>query len=200
MHIKSVKFVKSSISVQDCPISNIPEYALVGRSNVGKSSLINLLTNRKKIAKTAATPGKTQLINHFLINENWYLVDLPGYGWAKISKTTKATWKKMIYAYLLERQNLACIFVLIDIRHEPQQIDMDFMEWLGTHEIPFSIIFTKADKLGKNQRQENIANYKMKMKDAWEELPPTFISSSVEQIGVEKIMNFINQINTEIAR
>ncbi len=184
----------------DCPDPIMPEYAFIGRSNVGKSSLINLLTHRKKLAKTSSTPGKTQLINHFLINENWYLVDLPGYGWAQTSKTNKAAWKKMINEYLEERQNLACVFVLVDSRHEPQKIDLEFMEWLGESGIPFSIVFTKVDKLGKNQVQSNVAAYKREMRKTWEELPPTFITSSTDRVGGEEIMDFIDRINGEIAR
>ncbi|MEQ9467551.1 MAG: ribosome biogenesis GTP-binding protein YihA/YsxC [Ekhidna sp.] len=199
MQIKSAEFVKSSPHVADCPDPTIPEYAFIGRSNVGKSSLINHMTNRKKLAKTSSTPGKTQLINHFLINENWYLVDLPGYGWAQTSKVNKAAWKKMINSYLEERQNLACVFVLVDSRHEPQKIDLEFMEWLGENGIPFSIVFTKADKLGKTQIQSNVASYKKEMRKTWEELPPTFITSSVERVGGEEILDFIDRINAEIA-
>ena len=200
MQIKSAEFIKSSPEVNGCPEPTIPEYAFIGRSNVGKSSLINLLTSRKKLAKTSSTPGKTQLINHFLINDNWYLVDLPGYGWAQTSKTNKAAWKKMINTYLEERQNLACVFVLVDSRHEPQKIDLEFMEWLGEAGIPFSIVFTKVDKLGKNQVQSNVAAYKKEMRKTWEELPPTFITSSAERVGGEEILDFIDRINAEIVR
>ena len=182
----------------DCPDPKIPEYTFIGRSNVGKSSLINHMTNRKKLAKTSSTPGKTRLINHFLINEAWYLVDLPGYGWAQTSKVNKAAWKKMINSYLEERQNLACVFVLVDCRHEPQKIDLEFMEWLGENAIPFSIVFTKADKLGKTQIQSNVANYKKVMRRTWEELPPTFVTSSADRVGGEEILDFIDRINAEI--
>ncbi|WP_436515484.1 ribosome biogenesis GTP-binding protein YihA/YsxC [Ekhidna sp. To15] len=198
MQLKSAEFVKSSPNVADCPEPRIPEYAFIGRSNVGKSSLINLMTNRKKLAKTSSTPGKTQLINHFLINQGWYLVDLPGYGWAQTSKVNKAAWKKMINSYLEERQNLACVFVLVDCRHDPQKIDLEFMEWLGENAIPFSIVFTKADKLGKTQIQSNVANYKKEMRKTWEELPPTFVTSSAEKTGGEEILDFIDRINAEI--
>ncbi|WP_425390599.1 ribosome biogenesis GTP-binding protein YihA/YsxC [Ekhidna sp.] len=198
MDVKSAEFVKSSPKVTDCPDPTIPEYAFIGRSNVGKSSLINHLTNRKKLAKTSSTPGKTQLINHFLINDQWYLVDLPGYGWAQTSKTNKAEWKKMIHTYLEERQNLACVFLLVDLRHDPQKIDLDFMEWLGTEGIPFSIVFTKADKLGKTQVQSNVASYKKEMRKTWEELPPTFVTSSAERVGGKEIMDFIENINAAI--
>ncbi len=199
MQIKSAEFVISSPGVSGCPDPDRPEYAFIGRSNVGKSSLINHMTNRKKLAKTSSTPGKTQLINHFIINESWYLVDLPGYGWAQTSKVNKAAWKKMINTYLEERQNLACVFVLVDSRHEPQKIDLEFMEWLGENGIPFSIVFTKADKLGKTQIQSNVAAYKKEMKKSWEELPPTFITSSADRVGGEEILEFIDRINAEIA-
>ena len=162
--------------------------------------MINHITNRKKLAKTSSTPGKTQLINHFLINENWYLVDLPGYGWAQTSKVNKAAWKKMINTYLEERQNLACVFVLVDIRHEPQPIDLEFMQWLGENQIPFSIVFTKSDKLGKTQIQSNTSGYKKELRRTWEELPPTFVTSSAERTGGEEILDFINRINAEISR
>ena len=156
------------------------------------------MTNRKKLAKTSSTPGKTQLINHFIINDNWYLVDLPGYGWAQTSKINKAAWKKMIHTYLEERQNLACVFVLVDSRHEPQKIDLEFMEWLGTEGIPFSIVFTKADKLGKTQIQSNVATYKKVMKKTWEELPPTFVTSATDRVGGEEILDFIDRINESL--
>lgn len=200
MKIKTAEFVKSSPEVNQCPDPNIPEYAFIGRSNVGKSSLINHLASRKKLAKTSSTPGKTQLINHFLIDDNWYLVDLPGYGWAQTSKTNKAAWKKMIYDYLEKRPNLASVFVLVDSRHEPQKIDLDFMQWLGEEGVPFSIVFTKSDKLGKTQIQSNVAAYKRELRKTWEELPPTFVTSSVERNGGEEILDFIGRINEEIAR
>lgn len=199
MQIKSAEFVISSPDVSGCPAPDKPEYAFIGRSNVGKSSLINHLTNRKKLAKTSSTPGKTQLINHFSINDSWYLVDLPGYGWAQTSKVNKAAWKKMINTYLEERQNLACVFVLVDSRHEPQKIDLEFMEWLGENAIPFCIVFTKADKLGKTQIQSNVATYKSVMRRTWEELPPTFVTSSADRVGGEEILDFIDRINAEIA-
>ena len=198
--IKSAEFVKSSSRVQDCPQEMIPEYAFIGRSNVGKSSLINHLTNRKKLAKTSSTPGKTQLINHFLINDNWFLVDLPGYGWAQTSKTNKAAWKQMIEEYLLQRPNLALVFVLIDVRHEPQKIDTDFMQWLGEESVPFSIVFTKADKLGKNKVASNVDSYKENLLQTWEELPEIFVTSSVAKIGGDAIADFIDHVNSSIAR
>lgn len=198
--IKTAEFIKSSPSVKDCPEQMLPEYAFIGRSNVGKSSLINHLTHRRKLAKTSSTPGKTQLINHFLIDERWYLVDLPGYGWAQTSKKNKALWEKMIDEYLLERPNLAAVFVLVDIRHEPQKIDLSFIHWLGEEEIPFSIIFTKADKLGKNQVQSHVSAFKQVLKETWEELPPTFVTSSVEKVGGEEILDFILRINASLAQ
>ncbi len=196
--IKTAEFVKSSSKVDECPERMIPEYAFIGRSNVGKSSLINLLTNRKKLAKTSSTPGKTRLINHFLINDEWFLVDLPGYGWAQTSKTNKASWKLMIEEYLLQRPNLASVFVLIDIRHEPQKNDLAFIQWLGEEEIPFSIVFTKSDKLGKTQVQSNVSAYKTYLRKTWEELPPTFVTSSTEKIGGTDIIAFIGRINESI--
>lgn len=200
MQIKTADFLKSSSVIQECPPAKLPEYAFIGRSNVGKSSLINHLTNRKKLAKTSSTPGKTQLINHFLINEEWYLVDLPGYGWAQTSKTNKAAWKKMINTYLEERTSLACVFVLIDIRHDPQPIDLEFMQWLGEHQIPFSMVFTKSDKLKKSQIEPKTAAYKKEMLRTWEALPQIFITSSVDRLGGNEILEFIEGINKEIRR
>lgn len=198
--IKSAEFVKSSKEVGECPDRMIPEYAFIGRSNVGKSSLINHLTNRNKLAKTSSTPGKTQLINHFLINDEWFLVDLPGYGWAQTSKTNKAAWKQMIEEYLIQRPNLASVFVLVDVRHEPQKIDVEFIQWLGEEGIPFSIVFTKSDKLGKNVVKSNVGAYKSFLRKSWEELPPTFVTSSAEKIGGEEILDFIQRINESLAQ
>ncbi|MEM8938911.1 MAG: ribosome biogenesis GTP-binding protein YihA/YsxC [Bacteroidota bacterium] len=200
MVIKSARFIKSSPNVMDCPDRLIPEYAFTGRSNVGKSSLINHLTNCRKLAKTSSTPGKTQLINHFLIDDAWYLVDLPGYGWAQTSKTNKASWRKMIEDYLLDRPNLASVFVLIDVRHEPQKIDMEFIQWLGESNVPFSIVFTKADKLGKNKVHSSIVTYKNHLRKTWEELPPTFVTSAIKKMGGKEILDFINRINESISR
>ena len=196
--IKSAEFVKSSPRFSDCPDRMIPEYAFIGRSNVGKSSLINHMTNRKKLAKTSSTPGKTQLINHFIIDDSWYLVDLPGYGWAQTSKKNKAEWKLMIENYLLNRPNLASVFVLIDSRHEPQKIDLEFIQWLGEEDIPFSLVFTKTDKLGATQLQSNLAGYKKVLRETWEDLPPIFSTSSVNRIGGDKILDFIQRINESI--
>lgn len=198
MEIKNAVFIKSSTSERDCPKPDIPEYAFIGRSNVGKSSLINLLTNRKKLAKTSSTPGKTQLINHFLINESWYLVDLPGYGWARVSKREKADWKQMIEDYLINRPNLASVFVLVDSRHDPQAIDLEFIQWLGEEGVPFGIVLTKVDKLGKNQVEAHLARYKRKLSENWEQLPLFFVSSSESRIGQDEILDFITSVNTSI--
>ena len=192
--IKQAVFEKSSSKIEECPQTKLKEYAFIGRSNVGKSSLINLLTNKKKLAKTSGKPGKTQLINHFLIDESWYLVDLPGYGWAQVSKKDKAQWKKMIERYLLERGNLMSVFVLIDSRHPPQKVDMEFMSWLGTQGIPFSMVFTKTDKQSVNQTQSNIARYRKIMKKDWSELPKFFQSSTMKNEGHE-IVTYISDLN-----
>lgn len=194
MKISSAKFVISNSDHQKCPSPDIPEFAFIGRSNVGKSSLINMLTNNSKLAKTSSKPGKTQLINHFVINDQWYLVDLPGYGWAKVSKTEKAKWEVMIKDYFLNRENLILAFVLIDSRLEPQKIDLEFIHWLGENGIPISIIFTKADKQTRNKTQSSIAKFKKVMKATWEELPPTFTTSSVNQEGKEDVLNYINGV------
>lgn len=200
MKVNTAEFFKSSSKLEECPQTTKPEYAFIGRSNVGKSSLINMLTGRNKLAKTSSTPGKTQLINHFEINDDWFLVDLPGYGWAQVSKTSKEKWKKMTEQYLLERENLACVFVLVDSRHEPQKVDVDFMEWLGYAEIPFCIIFTKADKMKTTKLQSNIVGYKKEMLKTWEELPSTFLTSSVDKLGKDEVLNFIDEINDEYFR
>jgi GTP-binding protein len=198
MQIKSAKFVVSNQTVSNCPDNLLPEYAFIGRSNVGKSSLINMLTNQKKLAKTSGRPGKTQLINHFIINEKWYLVDLPGYGYARVSKKTKKTFQSFIKAYFKERKQLVCAFVLIDIRHKPQEIDLKFMQWLTENEIAFSIIFTKSDKLKLNDIQDKISSYKEIVKDIWEEMPNYFITSSTKYVGKESLLNFIGTINSSL--
>ena len=192
--IKTAVFEKSSSKISECPTTKLPEYAFIGRSNVGKSSLINHLTNNKKLAKTSGRPGKTQLINHFLIDGQWYLVDLPGYGWAQVSKTEKAKWKKMIEQYLLKRENLVSVFVLLDSRHPPQKIDLEFMTWLGEQGIPFAMVFTKVDKQSRNQTQTNVAIYRKTMLKQWESLPPIFLSSIVSGEGSE-IIDYIVQLN-----
>jgi GTP-binding protein len=193
MEIKSTSFVMSNSDVAKCPEPNMPEFAFIGRSNVGKSSLINMVTNQKSLAKTSSRPGKTQLINHFLINNNWYLVDLPGYGFAKVSKKIKEEFQAYIVDYVLKRENLYCLFVLVDSRHEPQKIDMEFINWLGEKEVPFALIFTKCDKLGKNKLAQNISAYKEELLKDWEELPPIFLSSAEDGTGKEDILSFIEQ-------
>jgi GTP-binding protein len=195
--VAKAEFIKSSVKVDQCPSHDKPEYAFIGRSNVGKSSLINMITSRKHLAKTSAKPGKTQLINHFYIDEAWYLVDLPGYGWSKVSRKTRASWGPMIENYLLERKNLACLFVLLDIRLEPQTIDYNFIEWLGEKQIPFSLVFTKADKQSTNQNAKILAIHKKELKLVWEFLPDIFISSSVDHRGRSEILEFISATNQE---
>ena len=195
MKIKSAEFVISNQDVNKCPKKNLPEYAFIGRSNVGKSSLINMLTDRKSLAKISGRPGKTQLINHFIINQNWFLVDLPGYGYASVSKDKRKTFQSFIRDYFNKRMQLACTFVLVDSRHAPQKIDLDFMEFLGTNGIAFCIIFTKADKLNKSTLPKNIANYKKELLTYWEELPPYFISSSTDKTGRDEILDFIQNVN-----
>lgn len=195
MVIKSAEFVKSSGKWQDCPEPNIPEYAFIGRSNVGKSSLINAMMNRKDLAKTSQTPGKTQLINHFFINEEWYLTDLPGYGYARVSKVQRKDFEKLITNYILNRKNLVNLFVLIDVRHTPQKIDIEFIEWCGENGIPFSIIFTKSDKLKPNAVLKNVENYKDELLKTWEGLPEIYITSAEKKEGTEAILSFIAKTN-----
>ena len=198
MDIKSAQFVISNTDLEKCPKGSLPEYAFIGRSNVGKSSLINSLCNKKNLAKTSSRPGKTQLINHFLINEKWHLVDLPGYGYARVSKSQKKVFQSFITSYFEKRKQLINAFLHIDIRHEPQPIDLKFMEWLGENQIPFSIVFTKADKLKPKAQDRNIAHYKQEMlASAWEELPPIFITSSLHRTGGEEILKYIDLLNTE---
>jgi GTP-binding protein len=195
MKIKSAEFIMSNSDVEKCPKSMLPEYAFIGRSNVGKSSLINMLTSRKSLAKTSGRPGKTQLINHFLINKNWHLVDLPGYGYARVSKTAKKTFQKFITQYFDFRKQLVSAFVLVDIRHEPQPIDLDFMTWLGEHNIPFSIIFTKADKLRPKAIDNHVEDYKKVLLETWEEMPNYFITSSSKDIGKDDVLGYIGELN-----
>ena len=198
MKIKSADFVISNSDVARCPNEPLPEYAFIGRSNVGKSSLINMLTERKSLAKTSGRPGKTQLINHFKINENWFLVDLPGYGYARVSKRDKNTFKKYITNYFLQREQLVCSFVLVDIRHAPQAIDLEFMQWLGENAIPFAIIFTKADKLKPKAMERQVKGYlDTLMADMWEEAPPHFVTSSSNRNGRDELLNYIDDINTK---
>lgn len=196
MKIQTAEFVVSNAEVSKCPTDGKLEYAFIGRSNVGKSSLINMLTNHKKLAKTSGTPGKTQLINHFLINDDWYLVDLPGYGYAKTSKVNRFKWEKFISEFLTQREKLVNIFVLLDARLEPQKIDLEFMNWCGEKGLPFSMVFTKIDKLSSTSLQKNLAQYKKEMLKYWEELPPVFTTSSTSNFGKERVLNYIEQINT----
>ena len=195
MEIKTAEFVISNTDVQKCPESNLPEYAFIGRSNVGKSSLINMLTNRKGLAMTSSKPGKTLLVNHFIINDSWYLVDLPGYGYATAGKSTREKLKSLIEDYILTREQLTCLFLLIDCRHEPQPIDIEFMEWLGESGIPFSIVFTKADKLSKSQLHDKLKAYRDKLLETWEELPPHFTTSSEKAEGRDALLDYIEGIN-----
>ena len=195
MQVNSADFIISNTDYKLCPKASIPEYAFIGRSNVGKSSLINFITNRKHLAKISGKPGKTKLINHFLINKAWHLVDLPGYGYATVSKKQKEEFQKIIFSYLKKRRNLMCLFVLLDCRHSPQKIDLEFMRWLGEKQIPFVMIFTKIDKLGKVPLQKSIETYKTEMLKQWEELPPTFYSSVLKKKGRKEILDFIEQTN-----
>lgn len=195
MNITSAKFKISNSDVSKCPPDSMHEYAFIGRSNVGKSSLINMLTGNKKLAMTSATPGKTTLINHFIINGSWYIVDLPGYGYARRSKDARKKLSRIIEDYVLGRPQMTSLFVLIDSRHEPQKIDLEFMEWLGENGVPFAIVFTKADKLGKNALQANIDAYKERLLEQWEELPPVFITSSESGQGREQLLDYIEQLN-----
>lgn len=198
MDIKTAEFIISNTDVKKCPADGLPEYAFIGRSNVGKSSLINMLTNRKGLAMTSSKPGKTLLINHFLINSSWYLVDLPGYGYATAGKSVREKLKKMIESYILFREELTNLFVLLDCRHSPQPIDLEFMEWLGISDIPFSIIFTKADKLSKSQLNENLKAYHAKLFETWEELPPIFLTSAEKGQGRDEVLGYITQINDQL--
>ena len=198
MNVAHAEFVVSNTKVDLCPKTNLPEYAFIGRSNVGKSSLINMLCNKKKLAKTSSRPGKTQLINHFLINKKWYLDDLPGYGYARASKTQKKTFQKFIIDYFTKRKELVSAFLLIDIRHNPQPIDMDFLRWLGENFIPFSIVFTKADKINEKDLERKVSDYLLKLKEEWESLPQYFVTSSEKKLGQESILNYIKQTNEDI--
>lgn len=198
MEINTAEFTLSAPRESMCPKDNRIEYAFIGRSNVGKSSLINMLCGKKKLAKTSAMPGKTLLINHFIINREWYLVDLPGYGYAKRSKTEKVRLEQMISGYILQRKQLACVFVLVDVRHEPQQIDLEFINWLGASGIPFAIVFTKADKLSAGKVAGNVEAYKAKLTETWEELPPIFITSSETRVGKEELLGYIDSVNKSL--
>lgn len=198
MEIKSAEFVISNTDVRKCPEGTRPEYAFIGRSNVGKSSLTNMLTARKGLAMTSQKPGKTLLINHFLINKEWFLVDLPGYGFAQRGKEGRENIRRIIESYVLQRPQLTCLFVLLDCRHEPQKIDLEFMEWLGENEVPFAIIFTKIDKISRGRLTENLNKYKERLLETWEELPPILLSSSETKDGREEILDYIQSINRQL--
>ncbi|MCZ4245658.1 ribosome biogenesis GTP-binding protein YihA/YsxC [Pedobacter punctiformis] len=200
MVIKTATFVCSNTQVSALPPPTMPEYAFIGRSNVGKSSLINALVNQHGLAKTSQRPGKTQLINHFLINEAWYIVDLPGYGYAKVSKTSREKWEKFIRAYLTKRESLQCVFVLIDSRLDPQQIDLEFCYWLGEKQIPFALLFTKADKQGGTTTAKNVAAFKRKLGDWFEEIPTTIITSAEKQTGRDEVLHFIQEVNKDFVK
>ena len=198
MKIKTAEFVISNSDVAKCPEGNKPEYAFIGRSNVGKSSLINMLTGRNGLAKTSSTPGKTLLINHFIVNDEWYIVDLPGYGYARRGKETREQLARMIKSYIMQRQQMVNLFVLVDSRHKPQKIDMEFITWLGENGVPFSIVFTKLDKLGSVAGVRNVEEYKQALLEQWEELPPVFVTSSADGRGREELLDYIEQINTTL--
>lgn len=196
--VKTATYVISSPDVKDCPQTTLPEYAFIGRSNVGKSSLINMLCHNPKLAKTSQKPGKTLLINHFLINGEWHLVDLPGYGYAQAGQKQREALKKMIERYCLYREQLVCLFVLIDCRHEPQKIDLEFINWLGENGVPFALVFTKGDKLGKVRLKENVEAYKTRLLEEWEELPPVFVTSAETKLGGEELTAYIEKLNDSV--
>ena len=198
MEIKSAEFIISNTRIDRCPQDRLPEYAFIGRSNVGKSSLINMLTRKPKLAMTSATPGKTMLINHFLINKAWYLVDLPGYGYAQRGKKAKDKLTQIIESYILGREQMTNLFLLIDIRHDPLAIDLEFIEWLGENGVPFSIVFTKADKLGIQRQRENVERYLARLSEQWEELPPHFVTSSEKGLGRVELLDYIQSINLSL--
>lgn len=200
MIVKKAEFLISNSDYRKCPDTNLPEYAFIGRSNVGKSSLINMLTNNKNLAKTSGRPGKTQLINHFIINDQWYLVDLPGYGYARTSKDSRQAWSKMISNYFVNRQQVLCTFVLIDSRIEPQKIDLEFINFLGEHGVPLAIIFTKIDKLKQRELMANVNHFKQALLTSWSELPMLFLSSSVSKYGRDRILDYIEEINIDFAQ
>lgn len=198
MEIKSAEFIISNTDYLKCPDSKLPEYAFIGRSNVGKSSLINMLCNRKDLAMTSSKPGKTLLINHFLINNNWHLVDLPGYGYATTGKKMREQLQEIIESYILNREQLTCLFLLVDSRHEPQKIDLEFMEWLGENGVPFAIVFTKTDKMSAVRAKESLKSYQVKLMEHWEELPPIFATSSEKQVGRNELLGYIEEINKSL--
>lgn len=198
MNINSAKFVISNSDYTRCPVGDLPEYAFIGRSNVGKSSLINMLTGKRGLAKTSATPGKTMLINHFLINDKWYIVDLPGYGYARRGKESREQLSRMIRGYVMGREQMVCLFVLVDSRHAPQRIDLEFIQWLGENEVPFAIVFTKLDKMGVNAGAAAVAAYKQELLKTWAELPPVFLTSSEDGRGRDELLDYIDSINRSL--
>ncbi len=198
MEVTNARFVISNSDVSKCPDTGLPEYAFIGRSNVGKSSLINMLTNRKGLAKTSSTPGKTTLINHFIVNDSWYIVDLPGYGYARRGNEGREQIRKIINAYILKREAMTCLFILLDCRHEPQKIDLEFIDFLGENGVPFAIIFTKADKISKGALERNINAYKARLLQSWEELPPIFATSSESRLGRDEVLGYIEEINASL--
>ncbi len=200
MEIRSAKYLISSPKVENCPAPTLPEYAFIGRSNVGKSSLINMITGLTKLAKTSSSPGKTQLINHFIINDTWYMVDLPGYGFAKVSQTQRASWEKMIANYLQKRENLVTVFVLIDSRHNPQKLDLEFLRKLGDWGIPFNMVFTKADKITQRETAKNVRAFIEEMKKEWEFIPRSFVTSTVKMTGRKEILGYIDELNNEFEK
>ena len=201
MKIKLAEFIISNTDVAKCPKENLPEYAFIGRSNVGKSSLINMLVDNKNLAKTSGRPGKTQLINHFKINNEWFLVDLPGYGYAQVSKSKRRTFQKFITDYFFKRKQLVCTFLLVDVRHEPQKIDLEFMRFLGENEIPFCIVFTKSDKINTVKINKNIQIYEQKMlQSGWESIPQTFVTSASSKTGRDELLNYIDNVNDEVGQ
>jgi GTP-binding protein len=197
MIIKSAEYIISNVEYDKCPAPTLPEYAFIGRSNVGKSSLINMLTNHEKLAKTSGTPGKTQLINHFVINKDWYIVDLPGYGFAKVSQAQRKKWERMIEDYLRKRENLVNVFILIDSRHAPQKLDLDFVNQLGEWKVPFSLVFTKADKSSQLEVSRNVKAFLNKLKETWEFLPANYVTSTEKKLGRDKILAFIDEMNMQ---
>ena len=201
MKIKLAEFIISNTDVAKCPKENLPEYAFIGRSNVGKSSLINMLVDNKNLAKTSGRPGKTQLINHFKINNEWFLVDLPGYGYAQVSKSKRRTFQKFITDYFFKRKQLVCTFLLVDVRHEPQKIDLEFMRFLGENEIPFCIVFTKSDKINTVKINKNIQIYEQKLLQSdWESIPQTFVTSASSKTGRDELLNYIDNVNDEVGQ
>ncbi|MBR6758740.1 MAG: YihA family ribosome biogenesis GTP-binding protein [Bacteroidaceae bacterium] len=200
MEVKNARFVVSNSDVRKCPTTGLPEYAFIGRSNVGKSSLINMLTNRKGLAKTSSTPGKTTLINHFIVNDSWYIVDLPGYGYARRGNEGREQIRRIINAYILNREEMTCLFVLLDCRHEPQKIDLEFIDFLGENGVPFAIVFTKSDKISKGALERNIDTYKARLLESWEELPPIFATSSEKRNGRDELLDYIEEINKSLTQ